>query len=152
MSIEWTKDLNTGLDVIDEQHRRIVDYINQLNEAVTWQNDRLVGIVLTELAEYCVSHFGFEERLLMRVGYPYLKPHKATHDLFVKRLKKFQDKYDQGEDVAAKLHGMLSTWLIHHIKQTDMAYATEAKESLLRVTQSKQNVGWISRTKSKFFK
>ncbi|MCU7919993.1 MAG: bacteriohemerythrin [Candidatus Thiodiazotropha sp. (ex Epidulcina cf. delphinae)] len=151
MSIEWTKDLNTGIDVIDEQHQRIVDYINQLNKAIIRQNDHLVGGVLIELADYCVSHFAFEESLMLKAGYPYLKPHKATHDMFVKRLKKFQDRYDQGEDVAAKLHDMLSTWLILHIKQTDMAYATEARESLLRIVQNKANGGWLSRAMSRFF-
>ncbi len=31
--LEWTKDLDTGVTVIDKQHRRIVDYINQLVDA-----------------------------------------------------------------------------------------------------------------------
>jgi len=31
--LQWTKDLNTGIDVIDTQHKQIVDYINQLYDA-----------------------------------------------------------------------------------------------------------------------
>jgi hemerythrin len=54
--------------------------------------------------------------------------------------------------VAAQLHDMLSTWLIHHIKKVDMAYATEAKESLLKIVQNKAADGWLSRTLNKFFK
>jgi len=34
MAIEWTNDLNTGIDVIDSQHKRIVDYINELERAI----------------------------------------------------------------------------------------------------------------------
>lgn len=89
---------------------------------------------------------------MAEVHYPYLKPHKAMHDMFVKRLEKLQEKYDQGEDVAAQLHDMLSTWLIHHIKKVDMAYATEAQESLLKIVQNKAADGWLSRTLNKFFK
>jgi hypothetical protein len=33
MTIRWTTDLNTGIDVIDKQHMRIVDYINDLEKA-----------------------------------------------------------------------------------------------------------------------
>lgn len=29
----WTDQLNVGIDVIDQQHRRIVEYINQLDDA-----------------------------------------------------------------------------------------------------------------------
>ena len=152
MSIEWTKDLNTGIDIIDEQHKRIVDYINQLKTAILRPDGRLVGKVLTELADYCISHLAFEESLMQEAKYPYLKPHKAMHDMFVKRLEKYQEKYDQGEDVAGQLHDMLSTWFIHHIKQADMAYATEAKENLLNIVQNKETGGWLSRSLSKFFK
>mgnify|MGYP000449754985 CR=1 FL=1 len=31
-AIVWTQDLNTGIDVLDNQHKRIVDYINQLGQ------------------------------------------------------------------------------------------------------------------------
>ena len=40
--IEWTADLNLGIDVIDSQHRNIVDYINQLTEAIETQQDHEV--------------------------------------------------------------------------------------------------------------
>jgi len=152
MSIVWTKDLNTGIDVIDEQHQRIVEYINQLKTTLHQSDSRLVGSVLNELADYCISHLAFEESLMAEVHYSYLKPHKAMHDMFVKRLEKLQERYDQGENVAAQLHDMLSTWLIHHIKKVDMAYATEARESLLKIVQNKAADGWLSRTLNKFFK
>jgi len=31
----WQDDLNTGIEVIDDQHRRIVHMINQLHQAQT---------------------------------------------------------------------------------------------------------------------
>ena len=32
--LDWKDELNTGIRVIDGQHRRIVDYINQLHDIV----------------------------------------------------------------------------------------------------------------------
>lgn len=31
---KWDASLSVGLDVIDNQHRRIVEYINELNAAI----------------------------------------------------------------------------------------------------------------------
>jgi hemerythrin len=152
MFVEWTKDLNTGIDVIDEQHKRIVNYINQLDKAIIRNDDRIVGVILTELFDYCYSHLAFEEHLMLKAGYPHLKPHKATHDMFAKRLEKFQAKYNAGENIAIQLHEMLSAWFIHHIKQMDMAYATESKEILMEIVGNKEPTGWFSRNIGKFFK
>ena len=33
MALIWTNDWNIGIDIIDEQHKRIVDYINALENA-----------------------------------------------------------------------------------------------------------------------
>ena len=30
--MKWIPEYNTGIDVIDDQHRRILDYINEIDE------------------------------------------------------------------------------------------------------------------------
>jgi hemerythrin len=42
------------------------------------------------LADYTISHLAFEEALLEKVRYSHLKPHKGVHEMFVKRLEKYQ--------------------------------------------------------------
>src|ERR1035437_310820 len=108
MSIVWTADLNTEIDEIDNQHQRIVDYINQLENAFERQDRQSVGVVLDELVDYSLSHFAFEESLQEEAGYTFAKPHKAIHEMFVKRLTRYQEKHLAGEDVARRLHVMLS--------------------------------------------
>lgn len=150
--IQWTKDLNTGIEVLDNQHRRIVDYINQLGAAITGSDRALVGAVLNELVDYTISHFAFEESLQEEAGYQYAKPHKAVHEVFIKRVAKFQEKHDAGEDVAPQLHAMLSTWLVHHIKRDDMAYVKEVNASISRIVENKKEGNWLSRSLGRFFK
>lgn len=152
MAIAWTSDLNTGIDVIDNQHRRIVDYINQLEYAIAQQNRVSVGQVLDELVDYTLSHFAFEESLQDEVAYKFAKPHKAVHELFVKRVAKYQERHNTGEDVAQQLHGMLGTWLVHHIKRDDMAYVSEVRGSIDGVVQDKKDGNWLSRSLGRFFK
>ena len=61
--LEWSDDLDTGIAVIDDQHKRIVAMINQLDDAQRTANKVKVGTVIDELIDYTVSHFAFEEAM-----------------------------------------------------------------------------------------
>jgi hemerythrin len=147
MTMIWVSDWNTGIDVIDEQHKRIVDYINALENA----SMDMTGKVLQELVDYTESHFAFEESLQVEAGYEYAVPHKATHETFIKRLNKYQERHETGEAVAEQLYAMLATWLIHHIKRDDMAYVTAVQENLQRIVSNKKEGGWLKRSLNAFF-
>lgn len=145
MHIQWTNDLNTGIEVIDEQHKRILEFINKLGKG---GNHQTVGLVLEELVDYTVSHFAFEESLQEEAGYKFAKPHKAVHEMFITRVTKFVDRHKAGEDVSKELYNMLSTWLISHIKRDDMAYVTAVKTNILGIIEGKakkNDEGWVKR-------
>lgn len=148
--LTWTSDLNTGIEIIDKQHSRIVDYINHLGEA-TAKHDRVaIGKVLEECIDYTMSHFAFEENLQEEAGYRYCKPHKKVHDLFVRRINEYKERFMLGDEhVASELHELLSRWLVTHIKQDDADYVSAVKANMLQVTSEKNKVeGWFKR----FFK
>ncbi|MET0029487.1 MAG: bacteriohemerythrin [Candidatus Thiodiazotropha sp.] len=130
MPLRMTRDLCTGIETIDEQHSAIVDYINELEAAIGQGDETIVGLVLEKLSDYSIFHLRYEEQLMQQAGYPYLKPHKAIHDLFVKRLESYQQRYLDGENVARELHDVLANWLVQHIKQTDMAYVSHLEQEL----------------------
>lgn len=153
MAILWSSDLKTGIDVIDNQHKRIVDYINELEVAITRANHHVsVGHVLDELVDYTLSHFAFEESMQEEAGYTFSKPHKAMHDIFVKRIAAFQDRHKAGEDIAEQLHCMLGTWLVHHIKRDDMAYVSEVNANITGLVGDKKEGSWLSQSLGRFFK
>lgn len=131
--IFWTNQLNVGIEVIDNQHRRIADYINLLDDALSndhTKND--IGMLINDLVDYTISHFGFEESLQEEAGYLYVKAHRKVHVLFTKRVADFQARFDNGEDVSESLHDMLVTWLLNHIKHDDADYCLSVKEYLRR--------------------
>ena len=152
MAIAWTSDLNTGIDVIDNQHKEIVNFINQLEDAIAKSDPTAVGNVLAELVNYTLSHFAFEESMQEEAGYKFSKPHKAIHDVFVKRVAQYQEKHALGEDVTEGLHSMLCTWLVHHIKRDDMAYVNDVKKLVADKSQNEEQKGWLTRSIGKFFK
>ncbi len=129
--MNWSPELDTGIEVIDKQHRRILDYINQLDEAhASGHEKEQVGIVIDELIDYTLSHFSFEEALQEEAHYQFAKPHKKVHELFTKRVGDFRTRFQMGEDVTEELHHLLVTWLINHIKRDDADYVASVKANL----------------------
>ncbi|UCB55038.1 MAG: bacteriohemerythrin [Thiotrichales bacterium] len=148
--IQWSDELNTDIDVIDKQHKRIVGYINAL-EDVKGKNDRAVEEkVLNELVDYTLSHFAFEESLMEDADYGFINGHKRVHQLFVKRVSDFMQRFKMGEDVTEELLTVLKAWLINHIKSDDNDYADIVKKNLGNMDARKGD-GWLSKSVKKFF-
>jgi hemerythrin len=144
MFILWNDEYNTGIDVIDLQHRRIVDYINELHNAINGNNTTIVGVVLDDLVEYTVSHFSFEESLMEEHGYLHTDSHRKTHSAFTNRIFRYQQEWAEGKDVSRKLLSELKVWLISHIQKDDQDYA--------HVISSKLNTSWVTKALGRFFK
>lgn len=151
MSLTWTPDLDTGIAVIDDQHRRLVDYVNQL-ETVRSQGDLpTVGRVLDDLVDYTISHFAFEETLLEESGYAYLKAHKRVHQLFTRRVEEYRERFKRGEDVGSEIHRLLSSWLLNHIKHDDGDYVATVSPQIKETLDEQKNAGWLTRALGRFF-
>lgn len=148
MPFIWSSDLDTGIDVIDQHHRRIADYINVLEVANASGNRNEVGNTLDELVDYTVSHFAFEESLQEEAGYAFCKPHKRVHELFVRRVNEYVERHRAGEDIGAELYKLLSTWLVNHIKRDDADYVAAVKANMIGIIAEKRerkDTGWFSR-------
>lgn len=148
--IQWDEQLNTGIQVIDSQHRRIVEYINSLYDASLTHNRNDVEQVLQNLVDYTLSHFAFEESLMEEAGYPFINGHKRVHELFVKRINNFQQRFKIGDDITDELLAALKSWLINHIKSDDNDY-TETVLTNMNYVNTQQNSGWLSRSLKHFF-
>jgi hemerythrin len=120
----WDPSLDTGIDVIDEQHKRIVDFINELHESASTNNPEQVSHVLAELINYTVSHFAFEEELLEQHKYPLFIMHKKVHETFIQRINKHKQDHENGKNIARALSGELQIWLSNHIKNEDADYVS----------------------------
>jgi hemerythrin len=146
MTITWSADLNTGIDVIDHQHRRIVDFINDLEAAQILGNQKQIRQVIYDCVDYTLSHFAFEESLQEEAGYPYCKPHKKVHELFTRKVTEYQERMDLGDNVAEELHAMLARWLVNHIKRDDADYVSVVKANMkidAKPAEEKKQTSWF---------
>ncbi|MDD5056826.1 MAG: bacteriohemerythrin [Sideroxydans sp.] len=150
--LHWSNDLDTGIGVIDKQHRRIVDYINELDIAHGKGNPAVANHVLNELVDYTLSHFSFEEELQERANYPFLKAHKRVHEIFTRRVAEMQKRAANGEDVTDEVLSMLKIWLINHIKGDDADYVESVKNTLGAEEPEEKSGSWLGNTLKKFFR
>ncbi|MCK9238620.1 MAG: bacteriohemerythrin [Thiopseudomonas sp.] len=130
------------MEVIDNQHRRIVDYINALHDASLTQNRGEIAKVLEQLVEYTLSHFAFEEEMQAEAGYPFVKAHQKVHQLFVRRVSEFKQRFERGEDIAEPLLSLLRTWLINHIRRDDADYVDLVKKNVLKIEPKPDKKWW----------
>lgn len=147
----WSDDLDTGISVIDTQHRRIVDYINELDDAVQAGNQEAINLVLDGLIDYTITHFAFEEDLQVRAEYPFFKAHKRVHEIFTKRATQFKERAKAGENVAPEVLSMLKIWLINHIKGDDADYVESVKKIIGNNQEEAEKSGWLGNTLKRFF-
>lgn len=145
---EWTPDLNIGIDVIDSQHRRIVDYINDLSDAIANGLVEEVFDVMERLRDYTFDHFVFEEQLMEQAGYPLLKSHQLVHRRFEDKVGNMYKELTNGRDpfsIARRARNSLMVWLMQHIRHEDQDYVALVKKVVLK------EQSWISGALGRIF-
>lgn len=148
--IEWTGEMEIGIRVVDGQHRRIVDYINDL-DAISGTGDRTtVARILDDVIDYTFSHFAFEEALMEEAGYEFLPVHQDTHQAFRARIDALKAEFDTGRDVGGKLAELLGTWLINHIMHDDASYAGLVRARMPQI-EKKERGNWLAIALRRFF-
>jgi hemerythrin len=147
--MQWTKELESGIPIIDTQHKRIVEFINKLDEACRTGNIEDTDLVMEGLLNYTITHFEFEESLQEKAGYPYLKAHRRIHEVFMKRISEIRASATKGKNVAPELLHLLKGWLGSHIKSEDRDYV----ESVKAITDSSdaEVSNWLNSTLKKIF-
>ena len=148
MKMKWIPEYNTGIDVIDDQHKRILDYINEIVEIGDNTDRARIGQILDNIIDYTQSHFTFEESLQEEAEYKYRVPHKRVHDLFIKKIESYRTRFEDGHSIEDELHDVLSKWLINHIQHDDADYVGAVKENMMGIIkeqEKKKGKNWFAR-------
>ena len=127
----WTEQANIGIEEVDQQHRKMVAYINQLDDAYySGLSKKKLEKIINELVDYTIYHFKSEESLQERAGYPFLKAHQKAHVLYAQSILDFQSRFEKGEDISKDMEGLLAKWFFDHLKHDDRDFVQHVKEYL----------------------
>jgi hemerythrin-like metal-binding protein len=133
--IEWTDDMSVGLTELDNDHKLIIEAINQLDaNANDATRKDVVRQCLMRLRRYAEYHFAREEKVMAACAFPAIEVQKSEHRDFVKRVQEVTRRFDaqpaeSAEIISQELLGFLRDWLRHHILIEDMAYRSYVENS-----------------------
>ena len=121
MPIEWRDRLSVGNDVVDDDHKALIEIINEYEHALAIREDREVEEVFQRLLAYAEEHFEREEALQKAIHFPERRRHKDEHMRLKWALRDIHDRFLAQEYASlGELKALLRDWLIRHILEEDL--------------------------------
>jgi hemerythrin-like metal-binding protein len=126
MQLEWDNKYSVGIELIDNQHKKLFEMINNfqnsLNSGITAVNS--IKLLITEMKQYALVHFLTEEKLMFQKKFPQLKEHKQKHKEFIDKVQLFEQKIINGQILLPnEIVNYLKDWITGHIQFEDKSYA-----------------------------
>ena len=124
-TFHWTDAYRVNIAVLDRQHQKLFDVVNELDEALkTGEGDSVLDAILQNLLDYALTHFVSEESLMQRYSYPNLASHRVQHEMFRKKMVAFMEDHRTGKPgVPVALLLFMQDWLKQHLLLTDKLYS-----------------------------
>lgn len=121
MSIHWNDKLSVGNDLIDADHKRLIELINKYEEAVSKKNINILDHAFQGLEDYTNEHFEREEGIMEAVHYPGRRIHADAHRDLIQQVQDKHAQIRQHKNIDIKeLSEFLRSWLVDHVLKEDM--------------------------------
>ncbi|MGR3293647.1 MAG: bacteriohemerythrin [Candidatus Scalindua sp.] len=122
--IEWKDKYSVGVSIIDEEHKKLIEIINNVIVAKQHNNNQNELLkILNEMVEYANTHFKTEETYMIKFRYPEYQYHKEEHLDFSVKAIAYESRVVNGDvHVATEILEYLKSWLVEHIQRTDKKY------------------------------
>lgn len=124
MELAWSKKMSVGNEIIDSEHKKIVDLVNQVESVIKLKDSAIFARVLKQLEAATRVHFKHEEKIAQAISFPF-EEHIQEHEYILGEFEVLKEKLAgiQGgwsESVAEHYYMFLSTWAIDHVMEDDM--------------------------------
>ncbi len=141
----WNSKFETGIEIIDSQHKGLVALINKLAVAITFEEKKEdLDLIFISLAKYAEAHFSTEEKIWEKYfqhNQDFIH-HQLSHKKFIDKVTHLQRKIHThpSEELEKKILSFLSRWLAFHILDDDMrmSYITKLMDEGFSLEESKK--------------
>jgi len=122
--ITWNDSYSVGVVLIDNQHKRLINIINELSDAMgAGKGKDVLGKVLQELIQYVNTHFKTEEDYMVKYSYPEYEAHRYEHEKLTDEVKRFYEDFNAGRALLTiQIMNFLRNWLMDHIVVKDKKF------------------------------
>lgn len=121
----WKPEYSVKVAVLDEDHKKLLALTWKLFKSLnSLRSKDEAAVVMKELADYTIDHFGREEALMEQHGFPGLAGHRKEHEDMVRKIREASANFETNSLQASRevLH-FLQDWLVNHINVTDKGYS-----------------------------
>jgi hemerythrin len=131
-NIEWDKSLSVGVDLIDNQHKMLIERLRKIAKAI--EKKQATGEItktLDFMVDYTDFHFSTEEKYMEKYNYPDKENHILRHEEFKESLRRLvQDFQEEGatQVLSSSINTFLMNWLVKHIKGIDIGFGEFLRE------------------------
>jgi len=131
--IVWDESLSVGIPEVDEDHRRFIGLINDLNQAIVARAEKAeVGRRLFALIADAKAHFDHEERLFREHDYPEAERHAEIHSNLLAQLGPAMVIFESSpwSRVWVEKGLLIKDLLVEHLLEEDMRYREFLSEQM----------------------
>ena len=124
--LNWENKYSVGITKIDDQHKKLFQYINDLHDAMkSGKSKEIMGGLINELVRYTQAHFSLEEEYMKRYNYPGYSAHLTEHKKFTNKVLEFKESFSKpGGLLSIEVMNFLRDWLTNHVLGTDKKYTS----------------------------
>ena len=134
--IVWTNKFACGIKLIDEQHRALVDLVNEMFKHITGnevQERDYFNRVIKEAVQYVKTHFATEEKMMLATKFSGYIEHKKEHESFILAIVENIRDYEAGKRFTlSTFTRFLKDWILSHIALMDKQYFEYLKKIAIR--------------------
>lgn len=124
--IEWSDTLRLDVEVIDDQHRRLVELANRLGDDLREGRDATTQAAsMRELVEHTKLHFRTEEGLMDAYDLPGVDRHRQEHRRLLADLHSLGASLEATSLTLTLQH--LKAWLVRHVESLDRELAADLR-------------------------
>jgi hemerythrin len=122
MTLLWRDGLSVGNDVIDSDHKYLIDIVNRVERCLGTRDLAQLTDALENLENYSKTHFRREEKIANAVGYDKVAQLHASHAALLERLAALRQEIGDTWTDSAVEHfaSLLKSWLLNHVIKEDL--------------------------------
>lgn len=119
--IVWTEKHLVGVDIIDAEHRALIEMFNSILAVSKSHNQAELAILLEQLGDATAAHFASEESLMAQFDYAHAAQHRIDHQKLLDEFGHQVDDWRNRHISAELLCRFMYRWLLRHVLASDMA-------------------------------
>lgn len=125
----WDKNLSVGVEILDEQHKTLINVLNDLYTAISKnKGSDILYQYFCEFLEHSKIHFACEEAYMQDINYSGFYNHKMEHEAILSKAIQHKETYDICKTFLSTEHlQFIRAWMIHHMACTDQKYVLPNK-------------------------